>query len=89
MIIPLPHFFLSIEVLKSYIGAEANCLELFARSLQPGWTSWGNEVLKFQHVSYFTLTPVDDPADFSKGDDYTDKPTVTSASSSPGESSRP
>uniref|UniRef100_A0A3B4TYG1 Methyltransferase 4, N6-adenosine n=1 Tax=Seriola dumerili TaxID=41447 RepID=A0A3B4TYG1_SERDU len=41
------------EVLKLYVGAEATCLELFARSLQPGWTSWGNEVLKFQNSSYF------------------------------------
>ncbi|KAI3355341.1 hypothetical protein L3Q82_018193, partial [Scortum barcoo] len=32
------------EVLKPYIRAEAKCLELFARSLQPGWTSWGNEL---------------------------------------------
>uniref|UniRef100_A0A3Q3AS12 Methyltransferase 4, N6-adenosine n=1 Tax=Kryptolebias marmoratus TaxID=37003 RepID=A0A3Q3AS12_KRYMA len=47
------------EVLKPYVGAEAKCLELFARSLQPGWTSWGNEVLKFQHVSYFNVTPDD------------------------------
>ncbi|XP_063062615.1 N(6)-adenine-specific methyltransferase METTL4 isoform X3 [Engraulis encrasicolus] len=30
------------------------CLELFARNLQSDWTSWGNEVLKFQHISYFT-----------------------------------
>ncbi|XP_028288426.1 methyltransferase-like protein 4 isoform X1 [Parambassis ranga] len=48
------------EVLKPYVGAEAKCLELFARSLQPGWTSWGNEVLKFQHMNYFTSTPADD-----------------------------
>ncbi|XP_014838439.1 PREDICTED: methyltransferase-like protein 4 isoform X1 [Poecilia mexicana] len=47
------------EVLKLYVGAEAKCLELFARSLQPGWTSWGNEVLKFQHISYFDLEPAD------------------------------
>ena len=25
-------------------------LELFARNLLPGWTSWGNEVLKFQQI---------------------------------------
>ncbi|KAM6970884.1 N(6)-adenine-specific methyltransferase METTL4 [Tautogolabrus adspersus] len=49
------------EVLKPYIGTEAKRLELFARNLQPGWTSWGNEVLKFQHTSYFTLTPTDEP----------------------------
>ncbi|XP_036761733.1 N(6)-adenine-specific methyltransferase METTL4 isoform X1 [Manis pentadactyla] len=41
------------EVLKDYIKPDGECLELFARNLQPGWTSWGNEVLKFQHVDYF------------------------------------
>ncbi|XP_053427153.1 N(6)-adenine-specific methyltransferase METTL4 isoform X2 [Nycticebus coucang] len=41
------------EVLKDYIKPAGECLELFARNLQPGWTSWGNEVLKFQHVNYF------------------------------------
>ncbi|XP_006867338.1 PREDICTED: methyltransferase-like protein 4 [Chrysochloris asiatica] len=41
------------EVLKDYIKPDGQCLELFARNLQPGWTSWGNEVLKFQHVDYF------------------------------------
>lgn len=41
------------EVLKDYIKPGGECLELFARNLQPGWTSWGNEVLKFQHVDYF------------------------------------
>ncbi|XP_056289806.1 N(6)-adenine-specific methyltransferase METTL4 [Pseudoliparis swirei] len=69
------------EVLKPHVAAGAECLELFARSLQPGWTSWGNEVLKFQHVSYFTLTPAADPDD---------EPAVTPGStSSPGESSPP
>ncbi|GBG82168.1 hypothetical protein CBR_g34449 [Chara braunii] len=28
-------------------------LELFARNLLPGWTSWGNEPLKFQDQKYF------------------------------------
>ncbi|KAM5222278.1 N(6)-adenine-specific methyltransferase METTL4 [Ctenodactylus gundi] len=41
------------EVLQDYVKPEGQCLELFARSLQPGWMSWGNEVLKFQHVDYF------------------------------------
>ncbi|EFB21808.1 hypothetical protein PANDA_015723, partial [Ailuropoda melanoleuca] len=41
------------EVLKDYIKPDGECLELFARNLQPGWTSWGNEVLKFQHMDYF------------------------------------
>ncbi|KAK2859595.1 hypothetical protein Q5P01_004215 [Channa striata] len=73
------------EVLKSYIGAEAECLELFARNLQPGWTSWGNEVLKFQHTNYFNLTLADDPEDKDEG--CTDKPTITSRSNSPEEPS--
>ncbi|XP_019402251.1 PREDICTED: methyltransferase-like protein 4 [Crocodylus porosus] len=42
------------EVLTEFIKPDMECLELFARSLQPGWTSWGNEVLKFQHIDYFT-----------------------------------
>ncbi|TNN65823.1 Methyltransferase-like protein 4 [Liparis tanakae] len=71
------------EVLKPHVAAGAECLELFARSLQPGWTSWGNEVLKFQHASYFTLTPAADGAD-----DPDEEPAVTPGStSSPGESS--
>ncbi|KAM8966750.1 N(6)-adenine-specific methyltransferase METTL4 [Pelodytes ibericus] len=41
------------EILKEYIEPDAKCLELFARNLQPRWTSWGNEVLKFQHMDYF------------------------------------
>ncbi|XP_071593350.1 N(6)-adenine-specific methyltransferase METTL4 [Heliangelus exortis] len=42
-------------VLAEFIQPDVECLELFARNLQPGWTSWGNEVLKFQHIDYFTL----------------------------------
>ncbi|NXL65265.1 METL4 protein, partial [Chordeiles acutipennis] len=42
-------------VLAEFIKSDVECLELFARNLQPGWTSWGNEVLKFQHIDYFTL----------------------------------
>ncbi|XP_051909655.1 N(6)-adenine-specific methyltransferase METTL4 isoform X2 [Hippocampus zosterae] len=49
------------EVLKPYMKVDGKCLELFARSLQAGWTSWGNEVLRFQHSSYFTLTPAGQP----------------------------
>uniref|UniRef100_A0A8C5Q6A6 Methyltransferase 4, N6-adenosine n=1 Tax=Leptobrachium leishanense TaxID=445787 RepID=A0A8C5Q6A6_9ANUR len=44
------------EILKEYVKPDAQCLELFARNLQPGWTSWGNEVLKFQHLDYFIPT---------------------------------
>ncbi|XP_076185998.1 N(6)-adenine-specific methyltransferase METTL4 isoform X1 [Aptenodytes patagonicus] len=42
-------------VLAEFIKPDVERLELFARNLQPGWTSWGNEVLKFQHIEYFTL----------------------------------
>ncbi|KAL1006859.1 hypothetical protein UPYG_G00078170 [Umbra pygmaea] len=51
------------EVLKPYLGTGAQCLELFARSLHPGWTSWGNEVVKFQHISYYTVEATDTPTD--------------------------
>nr|XP_006634415.2 PREDICTED: methyltransferase-like protein 4 isoform X1 [Lepisosteus oculatus] len=47
------------DVLKEYVDPAAKCLELFARNLQPGWTSWGNEVLKFQHLSYFNVEETD------------------------------
>lgn len=56
-------FLVHTDVLRPYISAEAKCLELFARNLQPGWTSWGNEVLKFQHTSYFTMTHTGDQED--------------------------
>ncbi|XP_028825680.1 methyltransferase-like protein 4 [Denticeps clupeoides] len=42
------------DVLKPYVRRDPKCLEMFARSLQPDWSSWGNEVLRFQHVSYYT-----------------------------------
>lgn len=41
------------EILKSYVPEDAKCLELFARSLLPGWTSYGNEVLKLQNLQLF------------------------------------
>ncbi|GLH06217.1 Uncharacterized protein GBIM_11711 [Gryllus bimaculatus] len=45
------------DVLSSYLPPEPNCLELFARYLLPNWTSWGNEVLKLQHISLFKENP--------------------------------
>ena len=36
-----------------------NFLELFARSLNSGWVSWGNEVLLFQNSSFFELQSTD------------------------------
>eukprot|EP00794_Sanderia_malayensis_P007727 gene7727-8566_t len=35
------------EVLEQYLPVNPKCLELFARCLLPGWTSWGNEVQIF------------------------------------------
>ena len=32
------------DILRAYVPKDARCLELFARNLQPGLTSWGNEV---------------------------------------------
>ncbi|XP_028922590.2 N(6)-adenine-specific methyltransferase METTL4 [Ornithorhynchus anatinus] len=46
------------EVLADYIKPDVECLELFARNLQTGWTSWGNEVLKFQHIDYFVASEI-------------------------------
>lgn len=44
-----------IEVIKEYLPSEPKCLEIFARYLLPGWTSWGLEVLKFQDLSLYTI----------------------------------
>ena len=38
---------------KQYYQEPFRCLELFARNLTPGWTSWGNEVLMMQNITYF------------------------------------
>lgn len=43
-------------ILSKYIPGQkegVKGLELFARELNAGWTSWGNESLRFQHVNYF------------------------------------
>ncbi|KAK1435419.1 hypothetical protein QVD17_01182 [Tagetes erecta] len=44
------------EILRENIpGLEpSRCLELFARELIGGWTSWGNEPLRFQDSRYFS-----------------------------------
>ncbi|XP_013406927.1 uncharacterized protein LOC106171235 [Lingula anatina] len=41
------------DILKKFVPKDGTCLEMFARNLQPGWYSWGNEVLKFQHIDFF------------------------------------
>lgn len=46
------------EIIKEYLPNEPKCLEIFARYLLPGWTSWGLEILKFQHLSLYQI--VDD-----------------------------
>jgi len=44
-----------LEMLSDYIPGPkpARCIELFARELTAGWTSWGNEILHFQESRYF------------------------------------
>lgn len=41
------------DIFRKYLPVDAKCIELFARNLLPSWTSWGNEVLKYQHFNYF------------------------------------
>lgn len=43
------------ELLLDYVPGlmPARCVELFAREIIPGWTSWGNEPLHFQDSRYF------------------------------------
>ncbi|KAH0944465.1 hypothetical protein HN011_007296 [Eciton burchellii] len=43
------------EIVKEYLPNEPKCLEIFARYLLPGWTSWGLEILKFQHLSLYKI----------------------------------
>ncbi|KAK9881897.1 hypothetical protein WA026_018093 [Henosepilachna vigintioctopunctata] len=43
------------ELLKIYLPVQPKCLEIFARYLLPNWTSYGNEVLKFQHESLYEI----------------------------------
>ncbi|XP_057975520.1 methyltransferase-like protein 2 [Malania oleifera] len=43
------------ELLLEYVPGlkPARCIELFAREMMAGWTSWGNEPLHFQESIYF------------------------------------
>lgn len=43
------------EVFKEYINSNSKCLEIFARSLLPNWTSWGLEVLRLQNECLFQV----------------------------------
>ncbi|KAL9950307.1 hypothetical protein ACROYT_G042787 [Oculina patagonica] len=50
------------EILSQYVSHDSLCLEMFARNLTPHWTSWGNEVLRFQSMEYFDhLLPKQEP----------------------------
>uniref|UniRef100_A0A0C9QY00 Mettl4 protein n=1 Tax=Fopius arisanus TaxID=64838 RepID=A0A0C9QY00_9HYME len=42
------------EVVRQFLPENPKCLEIFARYLLPNWTSYGLEVLKFQHEWLFT-----------------------------------
>ncbi|KAJ3383805.1 Methyltransferase-like protein 4 [Lobulomyces angularis] len=39
---------------KYFSSDDVNKLEMFARNLTEGYTSWGNECLKFNNLSYYT-----------------------------------
>jgi len=47
--------FYSVDILASYLPENPQCLELFARNLLPGWTSWGNEVFICQKYLILVL----------------------------------
>ncbi|XP_022144198.1 methyltransferase-like protein 2 isoform X2 [Momordica charantia] len=44
------------ELLQKYVPGPkpGRCIELFAREMNPGWLSWGNEPLHFQESKHFT-----------------------------------
>ncbi|XP_057663277.1 N(6)-adenine-specific methyltransferase METTL4 [Diorhabda carinulata] len=42
-----------MEILEKYLSKDSERLEIFARYLLPGWTSYGNEVLKLQNECLF------------------------------------
>ena len=50
---------LAHTVATEHVCDERLCdaVQMFARELAEGWTSWGNEVLKFQQLGTY-LTPV-------------------------------
>lgn len=52
------HFAFHPELLQEYVPGPkpGRCIELFAREMNPGWLSWGNEPLHFQESQYFIRT---------------------------------
>jgi len=57
-----------LEIIKEYLPNEPKCLEIFARYLLPGWTSWGLEILKFQHLSLYEILDESRQADDIKNE---------------------
>ncbi|KAI8986511.1 MT-A70-like protein, partial [Pilobolus umbonatus] len=45
------------DAFSPYLPSHPKCLELFARCLMPGWISWGNECIRFQHINYYEKEP--------------------------------
>lgn len=48
------------DIIKSYLPENFKALELFARYLLPNWTSFGNEVLKLQHILLYKEGEIED-----------------------------
>ena len=42
-----------LEIMEPFLPPDPECLEMFARSLTPKWSSWGNETIKYQNLSYY------------------------------------
>ena len=47
-----------LSLIFAQFEVDPKFIELFARSLTPGWVSWGNETLKMQHLSYFDSSDI-------------------------------
>ena len=43
------------DIVRAYTPKDARCLELFARNLQPGVTSWGNEIIPLHQYTQKTI----------------------------------
>ncbi|KAL2932976.1 Methyltransferase-like protein 2 [Bienertia sinuspersici] len=54
----------TVSTKKEYVPGPrpARCIELFAREMIAGWTSWGNEPLHFQDMRFFQLRQLEECA---------------------------
>ncbi|KAF2018932.1 MT-A70-domain-containing protein [Aaosphaeria arxii CBS 175.79] len=50
------------ELIEPHLPPDYSALEIFARYLVAGWTSWGNEAIKFNWDKYWTTKREDDGA---------------------------